>query len=129
MSSSLREHPLMTSDNFWWFWTYLPTMSDNFYDITSDIWESLLLWSCWVKTCLFSGLSQKTTTKQNVFLFYLKNNFTKIFNFSTKKREGLETPNFCLKIRFKLLSIQPRVWSNWKVLKPEQNRCQSSQDL
>ena len=34
----------MTSDDFRWFSTYLSTMSDDFYLITSDFWESF--WTC-----------------------------------------------------------------------------------
>jgi len=35
-----RERPLIMSDDFWWFLTYLPTMSDNFYLIMSNFRES-----------------------------------------------------------------------------------------
>ena len=54
----IRERPLMTSDNFRWFLTYLPTMSDDFYLITSGFLGSFWTYLCTLKSDVINERSR-----------------------------------------------------------------------
>ena len=65
LASWIKERPVMTSDNFWWFLTNLPTMSDIFYLITSDFWESSLFYLLILKLDVIDGPARWTNQIKN----------------------------------------------------------------